>query len=717
MMKRIFLVFFGILAFSWIAFVSYNLLHKENAKDFRSYFNEKDGFIWAIHHPEEVNWTDHSIQTLSLNQSIYSSVEQRMKEPASFIFSSKRMLFLIEKRTSWDKQEIKSLFQDGLFPMELGDLNSFEYGKLHGIYKGNQLLIYDGELDTPLSNCFQLDNKSSLSKITLNKDKAKVRISDMYIKSGRIYSYTKSYISKNHIKSVDDRRIFSPFIPAMIDSYAFYEKAYLSHIDSVFANSPFSKNMIANGIVFITKDSSSAAIFDYEEENSPIENLNELLQKEGNNEENEVYNKLSFSSILGKQTPELFISISNGFAVVSSSKELVDFVISEADLANTLSQDEKRMKLIYGSLPQKVASRQISRKGQLSISIYGNKILETSCRLIDIVEKNDTQKTKDYFVMNPGERVMDFAAFPERGNVIAYTDKNKLVGYINGLKKWEKTCSQEVLSMDLIEVGQSFIAVQFSNEVQLFDKTGRLVFRMTNDAHVRPNAYFSKNKLEFIVANSAHSVQLLNDKGGVVKPFTVQGDIKQLEVTSKTKKPLLGILTNSMYYTIDLEKRKTITKISIDSTYNLVNTGNEILPVSIKNGSLSYLKNGKASQFNVKSNVKLNGSYLINKELVFLLTRGKELYAYQLSGKIRWEKTISAQEISSISIKNSKNGTPIICVLDALENELFIFDQLGRDSDQNERHGETKIQVSPFGTNAYSITTILGSYLIQYTKQ
>ena len=92
------------------------------------------------------------------------------------------------------------------------------------------------------------------------------------------------------------------------------------------------------------------------------------------------------------------------------------------------------------------------------------------------------------------------------------------------------------------------------------------------------------------------------------------------------------------------------------------------------------------------------------------------MYAYQ-NGKIIWEKTISAQEISGLSIQKSKNGTPILCVLDALENELYIFDQLGRASDQNERHGEMKVQVSPFGSNAYSITTFLGSYLIQYTKQ
>ena len=37
--------------------------------------------------------------------------------------------------------------------------------------------------------------------------------------------------------------------------------------------------------------------------------------------------------------------------------------------------------------------------------------------------------------------------------------------------------------------------------------------------------------------------------------------------------------------------------------------------------------------------------------------------------------------------------------------------------DESERHGEQKIEISPFGTNAFSITTYLGSYLIQYTKQ
>jgi hypothetical protein len=722
MMKRLLLALLGMFLITWIGFVSYDLLQKENTHDFRAYFHVSDGAIWAIHQPNEVNWADHGIQTVSLNQALYSSLSTRLEEPCSYFFSAKKVLFLVEKRSSWTKKEIQQLFQNGLFPIELGKLNSFEYGKLHGVFKGNQLLIYDGDLDAANEKSFQVDAKASLSRVILSTKKNGGRVSDIYLKKGRIYTYTKSSIGKNSIKELDDRRIFAPVVPSNIESYSFYERSYLAKVDPVFAHSVFSKQMISSGVVFVTKDKHCAAIFDYQEDYSPIDILNEHLQIEGLDELSAEYKHLRFAKILeeyddsSSQNPSLHIALIDGFAVVSTSKEFMDYVISESELSNTLSQDEKRTLAVYGNLPKKVAFRHVSKSKQQSISVYGKKLVETNCRLIDVVDRKENQKIKDYFVMNPGVRVIDFAAFPERGNVIALTENHTLVGYINGLKKWEKPCPQEVLSMQLIDIGQSFVSVQFATETQLFDKTGRLVFRMSSQNNITPSAYFAKNKMEFVIANTDKSIQLLNDKGTVIKPFQVNGTIKQIAVTTQAKKPILGVLTSSMYYTIDLEKRKTLSKVNMDSTYSLVNTGVDLIPISARNSNLTMIKNGKTTQFSTKSNVKLLGSYLLNKELTIILSRGKELYAYQ-NGKIIWEKTISAQEISALSIQKSKNGTPILCILDALENELFIFDQLGRASDQNERHGEIKVQVSPFGTNAYSITTFLGSYLIQYTKQ
>ena len=721
-MKRLLLAILGMFIITWIGFVSYDLLQKENTQNYRAYFQASDGAIWAIHQPNEVNWNDHAIQTPSLNQALYSSLVVRMNEPCTYIFSSKKVLFLLEKRSTWSKKEIQQLFKNGMFPFEIGNLNSFEYGKLHGIYKGNQLLIYDGELNESGNEGFQLDTKASLSRVILSAKKNGGQVSDFYLKKGKIYTYTKSLIHSNTIKEVDDRRIFAHFVPANIESYSFYEKSYLANVDPVFAHSAFSKQMITSGVVFVTKDNRCAAIFDYQEDYSPIDILNEHLQLDGSNEISAEYKHLRFSKIIegfcdrSSNKPTLHVALMEGFAVVSSSKEFLDYVISEAELANTLSQDEKKIATIYGNLPKKVAYREVSKSKQQSLSVYGKKMLGTSCRMIEFVDRKENQKIKDYFVMNPGVRVIDFAAFPERGNVIAYTENHTLVGYINGLKKWEKPCPKEVVSMGLVDVGQSYVSVQFEGETQLFDKTGRLVFRMTTQKNVPPSAYFAKNKMEFVVANSANSIQLLNEQGTVIKPFQVNGSIKQIAVTSKAKNPILGVLTSSMYYTIDLTKRKTLSKISIDSTYNLLNTGLEFVPISAKNSSLTMIKNNKPTQFSIKSNVQLLGSYLLNQELVCVLSRGKELYAYN-NGKIIWEKTMPVQEISALSIESSKNGLPILCLLDALENELLILDQNGRASDQNERHGERKVQVSPFGSSAYSITTFLGSYLIQYTKK
>jgi hypothetical protein len=722
MMKRLLLAILGMFIITWISFVSYDLLQKENTHNLRTYFQVSDGAIWAIHQPNEVNWDDLSIQSPSLNQALYSSFITLVNEPCSYIFSSKKVLFLLEKRSSWSKKEILKLFKNGLFPFEFGKLNSFEYGKLHGFFKGNQLLIYDGELSLPRDKSFLLDSKASFSRVILSNKKNGGHISDMYLKKGRIYTYTKSQIGSNKIKEVDDRRIFAHIVPANFDSYSFYEKSYLSKVDPVFAHSAFSKQMISNGVVFITKDARSAAIFDYQEDYSPIDILNEHLQLDGSDELSTEYKHLRFSKILegfadsSSEKPTLHLALMEGFAVVSSSKEFIDYVLSEAELANTLSQDERRRTAIFGNLPKKVAFRHVSKSKQQSISVYGKKMLETSCRVIDFVDRKENQKIKDYFVMNPGVRVIDFAAFPERGNVIALTENHTLVGYINGLKKWEKPCAQEVVSMNLIDLGQSYVSVQFASETQLFDKTGRLVLRMTSQKNVPPSAYFAKNKMEFVVANSANSIQLINEQGTVIKPFQVNGSIKQIAITTQTKNPILGVLTSTMFYSIDLTKRKTLNKLSIDSTYNLLNTGLEFIPASVKNASLTVIKNGKPTQFSTKSNVKLLGSYLLNKEIIYVLSRGKELYAYK-NGQILWEKTMPLQEISAISIQSSKNGLPILCILDALENELLILDQNGRVSDQNDRHGERKVQVSPFGSSAYSITTFLGSYLIQYTKQ
>lgn len=50
----------------------------------------------------------------------------------------------------------------------------------------------------------------------------------------------------------------------------------------------------------------------------------------------------------------------------------------------------------------------------------------------------DQSKDKDYFSMNVGESIKDFLALEGRGNVIVLTQTNKIIAYVDGIRKWEK---------------------------------------------------------------------------------------------------------------------------------------------------------------------------------------------------------------------------------------------------------------------------------------
>jgi hypothetical protein len=106
-----------------------------------------------------------------------------------------------------------------------------------------------------------------------------------------------------------------------------------------------------------------------------------------------------------------------------------------------------------------------------------------------------------------------------------------------------------------------------------------------------------------------------------------------------------------------------------------------------------------------------------NGKTFFLLKSDKKLIAVDVNGKKLWERNLVLEEISSIQIAVNQAGKIVLGILDTIENRLYLYDARGNKIDDSERHGEKKLELSPFGTNAFSITTYLGSNLIQYTKQ
>jgi hypothetical protein len=714
MRQRLVLLVISFLALVWVFFASYDLLSNETLTDFRSYFNVKDGKVWIIREDSEFEWDKEGVQTTELNQNLYYSVTRAANYPVTVFFSAKRTLLLVEKKGNWTNKEVKELFENGLFPLQFGKLKRFEFGKLHGQFNKNQLIIYEGELDEPFDLKLNLNTKSSYSWITWVDQQA--HITDTYVKPTMRYRYEKYKNTTKSLKKVDDYAVFAEAIPDFITSYYFYEKNYAAQLDPQFAKTPWFKCM-KTGFVHLKKDSASLILFDFTENNNPLLTLNEALGLEELNEETQVYEKQLVTKLVEAHQNDWHLGTFGSYAFASTNKALFDEALAAAKLNQTIVQDTNKIIRFYEHMPKRVSARWVDASMKKTLTLLGGYVVTTSYQRLSEERNLDQDKIRDYFVMNPGFRVMDFGAFPERGNVILQTENQKLVGYINGLKKWEKELKGEVKDIYNLASLEQLVVVQLAHEAQFFDKTGRLVYRMTHEAGTQIAAYELSGKKEFISFNGGASLQLSGESGAVIKQFSNNGKLKDFAVYRQNGRPFVCILTDKQFTTIDLSKRKVLSKQNVDSTCVLAKSTSAVAAVQIQKNQATIMQQGAKKQFQVSNGVVYLAAYKQAQNNIFIFKRNTAIYAYDQQGNKIWEKTLPLKELSQCQIYQQPNGQTCLAFLDAIGNQIYLLDDLGRNLDQQDRHGEEQVQVTSFGASAYSITTFLGTYLIQYTKQ
>ena len=119
MIKRILPFFIIIVCVAWSTFISIELLSGENTEDFKHYFNKEDHQLLVIHHTEEIDWNSENFQILPSNQTLALSLLPKLKNKGSFFISSKRPLFVIEKKDNWTEQAVSKLLSNGIFKFEM----------------------------------------------------------------------------------------------------------------------------------------------------------------------------------------------------------------------------------------------------------------------------------------------------------------------------------------------------------------------------------------------------------------------------------------------------------------------------------------------------------------------------------------------------------------------------------------------------------------------
>jgi outer membrane protein assembly factor BamB len=166
-----------------------------------------------------------------------------------------------------------------------------------------------------------------------------------------------------------------------------------------------------------------------------------------------------------------------------------------------------------------------------------------------------------------------------------------------------------------------------------------------------------------------------------------------------------------------LSKRKVLSKQNVDSTCVLAKSTSAVAAVQIQKNQATIMQQGAKKQFQVSNGVVYLAAYKQAQNNIFIFKRNTAIYAYDQQGNKIWEKTLPLKELSQCQIYQQPSGQTCLAFLDAIGNQIYLLDDLGRNLDQQDRHGEEQVQVTSFGASAYSITTFLGTYLIQYTKQ
>jgi len=718
MFKRILPISVVLICIAWSVFVSIELLSNENSIDFKHYFNEVDKQVLVIHQESELDWNASSIQILPSNQTIAIFLLSRTNQSTQLYVSSKRALFVLEKKDNWTKKSVENLLTNGLFNFEFTGRRSFKFGSLNGEFKNNQLALYDGELTVSALKFPIVDFKSSYSIIDL-KEKEPV-VTDIYQKLDKTLSYKRTKLLNSKAKLCDDKLLYSSVISANFKSYTFFEKNYFSETDITFRKSDF-KKWIKNGIVFLSNGSAEVAIFDFKEGQNPVQNLNDQFGLPEKNEAFGEYENVTFCDAWKQDTTSKFYVVeSEGVCLVARNKAYLDEVLTEMSLGKTLSQNQQKIQQVFSTLPRKVIFRNVTSSKGISKSILNKTLIETTCVSKDIVGLSNIkdEKVKDYFSMNPGERILNFVTFNGRGNVVLLTESNKLVGYSNGSKRWEKQLTEIPAAFSIFSFQNSTFSLCLSTETQILDLNGRVIYRFKPASSLAPSSLQVENKEVYFVGDGIDNVSVFNTAGKTLKVLRLSESVKGIYSYTQNGKAYCVSVGKTTAYISEIVKRKSTKTLNIDSTTQVFPFANAVYFGSVNNGTLSLQQtSGVRKSIRINQDASLMGAFSQNNQVYFLIKQGKKLKAIDFNGQRLWERTLVLEEISSIYVAANKGGKTILGILDGIENQLYLYDSKGNKIDESERHGEQKIEISPFGANAFSITTYLGSYLIQYTKQ
>ena len=718
MLNKVVVLLFTV-AFSYGTYsIMEELTLKHKTHKTANYFSIEDETIYAINFPCTINPVNDSTQTIPLNSELINSLAPSIPENCSVYFSKRRGLVVFESTYDWTQIALKSLFTNGKHQVKFTGIRELSYGKFHGHYTKNILVLRAPEVSKKISLLsFNIDRKASRSRIEISEDGSKV--TDYYEKTDGQISYSSNMTKGNLATNADDQSTFSQFIPSSFDAYTFFELNYLTAIDSVFDACVLSK-WIETGLLILKKNDKSIFIMDMKQGQRAIDNLNEVLGIEDTDENFRYLKNFKLTQTDNETTSEgYFITDIQNFVVLSKDKTLFDELGAEISLGNSLNKNQKKSNRVFSGLPKNVLYRSYEVNNSSStISKAGEKWITTNYVREQDKLNTEEDQSKSYFSMNPSEKINSFYAYSGRGNTFLITASNKWIRFENGIRKWEKTFDKKVVAkpklMEMSTEQNQDISILFEDEALIVDKDGRILNRFPTSGSVHPIRFRLRKKISFLIPN-VNTMTVTDNDGQALSTYSFSSRILDMVLFKENGRKYVGVLCEKMLFIIDLEQKRTKRKFPLEDKHSLLNFSEKSVIISSdKNQTIDL--NGNRSSVESPEGFDFKTAYVNSNNLELLFTKGNEIISMNSAGQFIGKKSINCTSIDHVVVYAKVNKPIQIGVLDGIENKIVLlssnnFIELGE-----KRHGEKNLQLTTYDDRGISITTFLGDKLIQYTK-
>ncbi|MFN5415812.1 MAG: hypothetical protein ACK5B9_02070 [Flavobacteriia bacterium] len=721
MFGRFFLITLSVISLGWIVFIGYDLLDKKDQISPQHIFTVQDGEILIINRTSEVQ-TDKL--DFEFNDAIRPVFEKIMKNvfPNERIFvSQKRPIIIVELPRIWNQNLVNQYLKTKL----LGDLASTNFSirfkKNHLLIAQDKSLVAHDIEEWPL-----WDGKASASLIHLERP---LKSTNVYFKEdGTVYYQTK-FGPLMDCKKVDDNDYFAQFLPADLSEYHFYEKEYALKNKVISASSPIYQ-WLEDGMVFFEYDGVACLLTDYNKSVDPMQ----MLLSDTDQSDNELTNH--FKSVqLTKKFPS---NLSKGFyigkvgdkVILSEKKEVMEKIIADYQLGNTLALHQVNLNTIFHKMPKKVSERVALSDDFFALSAYKNLLIRTE--IYDAFKAKDSSEllvkkdlTASKIENSSFSTGQETAYFLGNGNVIyAIGKQNEIIALSNKKQIWKLHLDGEIIGqmkfVDANDGSRQNILISTKNKIYLInsqDGSNLNEFPLALNSQNAVSFYKWNGKTNFLAVNSNNELVQITENGRINKKLKLPlSDVKDEVSVYKNGKVLTAVITSSSkVQTVDLDKNRLLkSKIFLPKNHIQLKTESGYNYFVLEgNGVSKYNSLGqKSSVLNSKSIKSIKKVYR-GKEQFIAFQDKQTVYLVDANGNFIHKTTLKISDIEDFDMISTTNGKTYIAVLEGIQNDIYIFDSQGNQVGTKTFEGKRIVKLSE-NQGKLNLTSTLERNIIQH---